>query len=365
MSDIRRRIAQRHSIDLSNTQIQELAARRLESILDPRGIKPALLDQLRRSAGTPPSPPIQSQSKEPPFVFEAQTLYESHRGLLRFVRKLLNPILKLFFNPNPLIHALHTQAKLNAEALVRETERDQRQAEWNALHYEILQRLVTETSRLSLELQNASLQVESLAAKVDFNERRVRNLEGTTQQQQPKPSSSPRHAEAPPAGGPAAAESPSTEQTGGEPSTTDGSRRRRRRRRGRRGAPSGADGVGATAVTASHHAEMLEGGSASPPPASDEAVPAPMEPLSAPEGFSVAAEQEDAGADESGLLVELPEEQDALALEPAGPGDDELRAQPPSRDVPAPQPQSFISDERLPDHADESAEPPDGDPTGQ
>ena len=54
MREIRGRISQRSGIDLSNQQIQELAARRLEAILDPRGLKPELLDQLRRSAGERP-----------------------------------------------------------------------------------------------------------------------------------------------------------------------------------------------------------------------------------------------------------------------------------------------------------------------
>ena len=47
MREIRARIAQRQGIDLSNQQIQDLAARRLESILDPRAIKPSLLEGLR------------------------------------------------------------------------------------------------------------------------------------------------------------------------------------------------------------------------------------------------------------------------------------------------------------------------------
>ena len=53
MREIRARISQRHGIDLSTQQIQELAARRLEAILDPRTVKPSLLEQLRRSAGAP------------------------------------------------------------------------------------------------------------------------------------------------------------------------------------------------------------------------------------------------------------------------------------------------------------------------
>ena len=43
MRDIRARIAQRHGIELSSQQVQELAARRLEAILDPRTMNPALI----------------------------------------------------------------------------------------------------------------------------------------------------------------------------------------------------------------------------------------------------------------------------------------------------------------------------------
>ena len=57
MRDIRARISQRHGIELSNQQIQELAARRLEAILDPRTIKPALLEQLRARRGDPAATP--------------------------------------------------------------------------------------------------------------------------------------------------------------------------------------------------------------------------------------------------------------------------------------------------------------------
>jgi len=49
IKDIKARISQRHGIDLSAQQIQELAARRLEAILDPRTVKPGLLDQLRKA----------------------------------------------------------------------------------------------------------------------------------------------------------------------------------------------------------------------------------------------------------------------------------------------------------------------------
>jgi hypothetical protein len=347
MSDIRRRIGQRHSIDLSNSQIQELAARRLESILDPRVIKPALLDQLRRSAGTPATPPIPGQGKEPPFVFEAQTLYESHRGLLRFVRRLLNPILKLFFNPNPLIHALNAQAKLNAAAQARETERDQRQAEWNALHYEILQRLVTETSRLSLELQNASLQVESLAAKVDFNERRVRNLEGTAQ---PQPKVVPqRQTDVPSPAGAATPESPAGEQAGEQ--SAEAGRRRRRRRRGRRGGPGGTEAVAATAAGVLPRSETQQ------------AAASPLPDL--PEPLLASDEEEDAGPAEVGEALEAAHHED-ITLDPAGPGEEEVRAQPPPTSDPSELPPAIsLPDQESAVQADASVQPPDGDQTSQ
>jgi hypothetical protein len=244
MREIRARISQRHGIDLSTQQIQELAARRLEAILDPRTVKPSLLEQLRRSAGAPvetrPSDAALSYS------FEATTLYESPSGFVRFMRRLLQPILRLFFNPNPLIETLHTQAQINQAALAREAERDRRQAEWNALHFEILQRLVTEISRTSLEAQGLSMRVESLAAKVDFNERRVRGVENTLHQARPAPRPSDSAAQAPstpmppreatpmpPREGPPP-ETQATDGGGVREGTTEGGRRRRRRRRGRR-----------------------------------------------------------------------------------------------------------------------------------
>jgi hypothetical protein len=262
MRDIRQRIAQRHGIELSTQQVQELAARRLEAILDPRTMNPALMEQLRRGAAAPPE--IAPAALDPGYTFEDATLYESHRSVLRFMRRLLNPLLKLFFNPVPIVHAFKTQARLNREALAREAERERRQTEWNALHYDILQRLVTEVSRLGVEIQPLALRVESLSAKVDFNDRRVRSLETSAAPGRPAP---PPRAEvvAAPAAMPTAdtisAAAPATETA-----AADGTRRKRRRRRGRRtgggveGAPvAGAVATGEGAATDSNAAELNDG----------------------------------------------------------------------------------------------------------
>jgi hypothetical protein len=240
MREIRTRISQRHGIELSTQQIQELAARRLEAILDPRTVKPSLLEQIRRTASTPADAPPATEH----YSFEDSTLYDSTRGSLKFIRRLLNPLLKLFFNPNPLIAALNTQAKLNQAAASRDAERDRRQTEWNALHYEILQRLVLEIARTSIEAQHLSMRVEALSAKVEFAERRARTIESTLHQARPAP----RYADsAPPMPSPQVAQQPRElapgspeavttapiQQEGGA-GTGEGGRRRRRRRRGRR-----------------------------------------------------------------------------------------------------------------------------------
>ncbi len=237
MREIRARISQRSGVDLTNQQIQELAARRLEAILDPRGLKPELLEQLRRSAGERSvSVDAAAPSAAESFPFDEATLYDSPNGLLRFMRRLLGPLLRLMINPTPIAHALAKQSRFSSDIAQREAERDRRQAEWNALHYEILQRLALEVSRASVEAQSLSLRVESLAAKVDFNERRVRMMEGT-QVRAPRPPE-------PVAAAPVATATPAAEVMTPQPASVGGQtaeapRRRRRRRRGRRGPGAG------------------------------------------------------------------------------------------------------------------------------
>ena len=161
------------------------------------------------------------------------------------MRRLLNPLLKLFVNPTPVIHAFKTQVRLNREAATREAERERRQTEWNALHYDVLQRLVTEVSRLSIEMQSAALRVESLSAKVDFNDRRVRSLETTVPPARPQAQPRAEQAPAPPVattpGETVIADAGATETPAAE-----GARRKRRRRRGRRSGGSSIEGAAAS-----------------------------------------------------------------------------------------------------------------------
>src|ERR687895_949332 len=117
MEQIRARIREKRGVDYTDQQLEELAAVKLEKFLDPRGVRSDLLERFKRK---------REASLPPNYAFEDTTLYETHRPLLRFIRRLLNPILKLFFNPNPIVEALHIQSKLNAQ-----------QAALEAFYYEL------------------------------------------------------------------------------------------------------------------------------------------------------------------------------------------------------------------------------------
>lgn len=199
MRQIRSRIREKRGVDYTEEEIRELANVKLEKFLDPRGVRSDLLEQFRRK---------REASLPPNFAFEDTTLFETHRGFLRFMRRLLRPILKLFFNPNPLIEALHIQSTLNAQ-----------QAALEPLYYEVIHNLVLETTRTGIEVKNLKMRVESMSSRLDFDERRARALEGVVQY---RPGAVPPLQ--PPTGASPAAETPEQAER----------RSRRRRRRGRR-----------------------------------------------------------------------------------------------------------------------------------
>jgi hypothetical protein len=210
MRQIRSRIREKRGVDYTEEEIRELANVKLEKFLDPRGVRSDLLDQFRRSKAAMPAPEN--------FAFEEETLYETHRGFIRWIRKLLNPLLKLLFNPNPLIQALHIQSELNTRNAKRE--------ELDTLHYEVMHNLVIELTRTSIEVKNLKMRVESMSSRLDFDERRARALEGVVMY---------RPGAAAPLQPPAGGESRPSEG-GGDPSERRSRRRRRRpRRRGDRG----------------------------------------------------------------------------------------------------------------------------------
>jgi hypothetical protein len=264
MKQIRQRILEKRGADYTEDQIRELASVRLEKFLDPKNLRSDLLEQFRKSrpsfaADTHPS------KTQAPYTFDDQTLFASHRGFIRFARKLLNPFLKLLFNSNTLNQVLHTQSKFNVELLKRDLHRKIERSEWNALYYEVLHNLVLETTRMGIEVQNLRMKVESLSSRLDFSERRVRALEGVVQYR-PEAVRGPErdeddhdHAAPQASAAPAGSIEGFVPAGGQQQGQGDGSgKRRRRRRRGRRG--QGAQGAsGAYGAQGAQGAQGAEG----------------------------------------------------------------------------------------------------------
>jgi hypothetical protein len=210
MRQIRARIREKRGVDYTEEEIRELANVKLEKFLDPKGVRSDLLQQFRQIRESSALPAGYSIPDSP--------FYASARPLVRFCRRLFNPILKLFFNPMPVIETIHAQARLS---------------ESEKLSFELMHNLVVELTRTSIEVRNLKMRLESMASRLDFDERRARALEGVVQY---------RPGVVPPLQPPTS--------TGGNDLDTEGNERRQRRRRrrgrrrpfGREGAPGGPGG---------------------------------------------------------------------------------------------------------------------------
>src|SRR5262245_43739215 len=239
MEQIRSRIREKRGVDYTEEQIRELASVKLQKFLDPRGVRSDLLDQFRKT-----QPPYQPPDL-PNYAFEEDTLFDSHRAPLRAIRKLLKPILKLFFNPNPLIQALHIQSRVNTMLAEREARLEASRRSTESLYYELIHNLVVETTRLGIEVKNLTMRIESMTSRLEFNERRARSLESAVVY---KPAPGDFVVTASPSGASPQRDNrpPQSQSQGGAPDTGQpgegqGQRsRRRRRRRGRRNGPPAA-----------------------------------------------------------------------------------------------------------------------------
>ena len=231
MRQIRARVKEKRGADYTEDEIKELAGVKLERFLDPLSVRSGLLDEYRRQRGTTSLLGIEAAPDL--YGFDAETMYASSRGaagsILRTIRKLLNPLLKLFINPNPLIHVMNLQTSLNgyfSRSIARVSDHLQQR---DALNFEVLNNLVVELTRVSIENRNMKMRVESLNTRLDFAERRARALEGVVQYKQGSSPVSLTTLE------PVA-------DTSLAPDDADKAGRRRRRRRGRRRGAGGEGG---------------------------------------------------------------------------------------------------------------------------
>jgi hypothetical protein len=260
MRQIRQRIREKRGVDYTEAEIRELASVKLEKFLDPRAVRSDLVQHYRRIKPVAPYTPGPFPDN---YAFEDTTLYESHRGALRFVRRLLSPILKLFFNPNPLIHVLHLQGRANQwqfQQLERISQKFATRDELDSLTYEVMSNLVLEITRLGIEVKNLRMRLESLSTRLDFDEQRARALEGVVQYR--TGAQTPTKADARPEAAARADE---------ETASGDGAaRKRRRRRRGRRRGGAGPEEAGA--LPSDSHGEEAGGPE---PGGEDEGEPEP------------------------------------------------------------------------------------------
>lgn len=216
MHRIRTRIREKRGVDYTDDEIRELAAVKLERFLDPKAVRSDLIEQYQRRR---PTVPFEN------YEFDDDTIYKSSRSitgrLLAMTRRLLNPVLKLFFNPGPIIQVLHHQSDINVK-LARQHE------QVDALNFEIMNNIVVELTRLGIEVKNLKMQLESMSSRLDFDERRAKALEGAVQYRP--------EARLAPSAGPR--ETP--ESAEGDTGAT-ATKPRRRRRRGRRRSGTGGD----------------------------------------------------------------------------------------------------------------------------
>ena len=273
MRQIRARIRDKRGADYTEAEVRELASVKLDRFLDPRAVRSDLLGHFKRQHQ--PAPLFLAGEEFPPeYTFDPDLTLGSARDLprriLRAIRKLLSPVLKLFVNIGAITHPLHLQPAINTkhrELFARVSQRLQTRDELDALNFEMFNNLVVETTRLGIEVKNLRMLVESLSTRLDFDERRARALEGVVQYRPGTPLAPPPAAPAP-AAAPAGAddaENAAPGAAGSAPAADPGDGRgpkRRRRRRGRRrsglepgqpaapggstvaGEPAGDDGLG-------------------------------------------------------------------------------------------------------------------------
>lgn len=179
MKQIRQRIHEKRGVDYTEEEIRELANVKLEKFLDPSRVRSELLGYYREARTAPAGGLI--PEAPPNYVFEDEMPYASSPGLggrlIRLIRKLLNPLLKFFINPNPFIHVLNLQGQINTQ----NTRRIDHLLVAEQLNFEIIHNMVVEMTRLAIEVKNLKMRAESLSGRLDFSERRARAFEAVVQ----------------------------------------------------------------------------------------------------------------------------------------------------------------------------------------
>jgi hypothetical protein len=151
MANIRRKIDEKRKGLYTEDEVQEIAEMKLDAVLDSNEFNSDFVAAFR------------SRDEKWNYSFNPETIYQSSHagggGLIRLARRLLHPVLKLFFNPNPIISALSRQADLNRYYVL------------------LLHNMAQELTRANLELTNMKARLRTLGIRVDFQTKREKTLE--------------------------------------------------------------------------------------------------------------------------------------------------------------------------------------------
>jgi len=156
LEQIRARLREKRGVDYTEQQIRELAAVKLERFLDPKAVRSDLLKEFRAAKPSHLFVP-----------FGPDPLFSARRPIVARIRRWLHPVLRLFINPDPIAEAC---GRINELATITVANENQ--------YYELLHNLVVELTRATIEVQNLKVRVDSLASRLEFDERRARALEG-------------------------------------------------------------------------------------------------------------------------------------------------------------------------------------------
>ena len=301
MEQVRARIRANRDDDASDAQVREQADAKAAELLNPGGARSAVAARPPHASGAP-APPLAET-----YEFDEETIYRSSRGaigrVLYGIRKLLGPLLKFLFNVRPVVHALTVQSKINAQQAAFDdrvarlfdmsSSRLAAREEIDKLNHRVMNGLVAEMTRLSVEMKNHRMLVESVATRLDFFERQARAKES-------------------------GAESGTAQQAADQPTATEGRtdgaeparrrRRRGRRRSGRATAATEAGGTEAAATEAGGETAAATADSTTPPEAAgtDSGTPpeaaatdstTPPEAAATPRGDDSAAPPAEAGSE--------------------------------------------------------------------
>lgn len=152
LEQVRARLREKRGVDYTEEEIRALAGVELRRFLDPKSVRSDLLAQY--------------QARTPRLPMVPGSLFEARRPIVARIRRLLNPVLRLFFNPEPVAIMISSVNEISTTMSAR-----------SDLYFELLHNLVLEFTRTSMEVKNLQLRVDSLTARLDLSERRARALE--------------------------------------------------------------------------------------------------------------------------------------------------------------------------------------------